>query len=45
LEGIVSVQKWHIAEADRIYFYINPLCVTICPETFSNLCVGNVRGM
>ena len=24
---------------------INPLCVTICPETFSNLCVGGVRGM
>jgi hypothetical protein len=27
------------------FFLILPLFVTICPETFSNLCVGNVRDM
>jgi hypothetical protein len=26
-------------------FYFNPLFVTICPETFSNLCVNSVRVM
>jgi len=27
------------------FFLINPLFVTICPETFSNLCVDSVRDM
>ena len=28
-----------------IFFLINPIFVTICQETFSNLCVDNARGM
>jgi hypothetical protein len=26
-------------------FFFNPMFVTICPKTFSNLCVESVRGM
>jgi len=29
----------------KTVFFINPLFVTICPETFSNLCVDIVRDM
>jgi len=28
-----------------IFLYLNSLFVTICPETFSNLCFDSVRGM
>jgi hypothetical protein len=31
--------------SDLHFFYFTPLYVTICPETFSNLCVNNVRDM
>jgi len=27
------------------HHFFNPLFVTICPETFSNLCVDSVRDM
>jgi len=26
------------------FFFLNPLFFTICPETFSNLCVDSARG-
>jgi hypothetical protein len=32
-------------EINMNFFYFNPLFVTICPETVSNLCVNSVRVM
>jgi hypothetical protein len=41
--GLVSDDSLH-SEPFRI-FILNPLFVTLCPETFSNLCVDSGRDM
>jgi len=38
------IQNISVRDLDLIFF-CNPLFVTICPETFSNLCVDSARGM
>ena len=32
-------------DSKGFFLYLNPLFVTICPETFSDRCVDSVRGM
>jgi hypothetical protein len=44
----LTVIRLHVAVFAAIMFFIylfNPLVVTICHETFSILCVDNVRDM
>jgi len=50
-EAVVFLkQRDHLREnrtlcIEDFFFLINPLVVTICPETFSNLCVDSITDM
>ena len=44
-EGFFFVVFLFLCRFFFLFFYLIPLNITVCPETFSNLCVNSVNDM